>query len=296
MAKPRTGRKGWFLTALLGAMLIGGVSFAAFAAKSPDLNLAATTDNADWLPLKIGSGKVIVGCTWNNGCDNGYHGTSGRGPAIDFWTAIGTPVYAAGSGNLTGHWKNCNATGSPGCNGAAGNYITIAHAGGRTSRYLHLKSFARANGSVKKGQLIGYSGNSGNSADPRISPPHLHYDETVNNVKVDPGSMYAQHGSTRVKYPQAINSSYTSWRMVPKSAKKTVWNDWYGTKWEGKIVQQVNPGRPNTSWTVTSDWKKHWIPTTTVYYCKLNGGYANAGVIPAGDLARLTTSSTNASC
>lgn len=51
-----------------------------------------------------------------------------------------------------------------------GNHIAIKHAGGLTTWYAHLSEFHVEKGDlVKRGQLIGSMGSSGNS-----SGPHLH--------------------------------------------------------------------------------------------------------------------------
>ena len=57
------------------------------------------------------------------------------------------------------------------CNYGYGNGIILRHSDGSYSCYAHLSSVnVTANQSVKQGQLIGYSGSSGNS-----SGPHLHF-------------------------------------------------------------------------------------------------------------------------
>jgi len=55
-------------------------------------------------------------------------------------------------------------------NSSFGRYVTIQHADGTESLYAHLNEFGK-DGSVNSGDLIGYSGNSGNS-----TGPHLHFE------------------------------------------------------------------------------------------------------------------------
>lgn len=56
-------------------------------------------------------------------------------------------------------------------NGAYGNEVRLAHSGGSQTCYAHLKSFSvKAGQTVKGGQRIGISDNTGNS-----SGPHLHF-------------------------------------------------------------------------------------------------------------------------
>jgi murein DD-endopeptidase MepM/ murein hydrolase activator NlpD len=83
---------------------------------------------------------------------------------LDFGAPRGTPIYAAGSGNII----------KIGRNGSYGKYIKINHNNGYSTAYAHLNSFKRGlrKGSrVKQGQVIGYVGTTG-----RSTGPHLHYE------------------------------------------------------------------------------------------------------------------------
>ncbi len=63
-----------------------------------------------------------------------------------------------------------------------GNAVRIEHGHGFSTAYLHLSKIAIAQGErIKKGQVIGYVGDSG-----RSTGPHLHYSVYVNNVPVNP--------------------------------------------------------------------------------------------------------------
>ncbi|MDO6499241.1 M23 family metallopeptidase [Photobacterium sanguinicancri] len=82
---------------------------------------------------------------------------------LDFAVNIGTPIYAPADGVVE--------TVRP-SNKGSGNFIRLQHSFGITSSYSHLSKFAVRGGNfVDKGDLIGYSGNSGLS-----SGPHLHYE------------------------------------------------------------------------------------------------------------------------
>jgi hypothetical protein len=79
----------------------------------------------------------------------------------DFSTPYGTEVYATGSGKVI----------EAGWNGGFGNCIVIDHGYGYQSTYGHLSNIKVTVGlNIKRGDLIGLSGNSGTS-----SGPHLHY-------------------------------------------------------------------------------------------------------------------------
>ena len=86
-------------------------------------------------------------------------------PGLDFHAPIGTPVYATGNGVIE------EATSGAGL----GRYVKIEHAtAGYVTVYAHLSRIApglRKGKSIKRGDIIGYSGNSGLSA-----APHLHYE------------------------------------------------------------------------------------------------------------------------
>ena len=63
-----------------------------------------------------------------------------------------------------------------------GKYIKLSHAGGYETLYAHLNRIdAEIGQTVKKGQVIGLSGSSGNS-----TGPHLHFEVRKQNVQIDP--------------------------------------------------------------------------------------------------------------
>lgn len=63
-----------------------------------------------------------------------------------------------------------------------GNYIVISHGNGYTTLYAHMsKRVAQKGDTVKKGDLIGYVGSTGNS-----NGPHLHFEIWYNGSRTDP--------------------------------------------------------------------------------------------------------------
>ncbi len=96
---------------------------------------------------------------------NGYAGHWHNG--LDFAAAIGTPVLAAGDGVVSGVANEdlyCR-------HGAYGKFITIDHPNGLTTLYGHLsKQIVSKGDTVKRGQVIGYSGKTGYA-----TGPHLHF-------------------------------------------------------------------------------------------------------------------------
>lgn len=117
----------------------------------------------------------------------GYHGgITHKGLsayAIDFPVPIGTPIHAAREGIVVGAEGSHNAGGlSPDFRQYA-NYVIIEHGDGTMGNYYHLMQGGAAvavGQKVAKGDLIGYSGNTGYS-----SGPHLHFSIS----KVDPVTM-----------------------------------------------------------------------------------------------------------
>lgn len=105
---------------------------------------------------------------------NRKHPITGRVTAhkgTDFAVPIGTPVLAPGDGVVV------KAVRHP----YAGNYLVIRHGRQYTTRFLHLSRFLVKEGdTVRRGQRIALSGNTG-----RSTGPHLHYEFHVNNRPVD---------------------------------------------------------------------------------------------------------------
>ncbi len=92
---------------------------------------------------------------------------------IDFSAPIGTPIYATADGvvdrvdvSFSGYGKS----------------VEIDHGFGYRTRYAHMHGFAVKKGQkVKRGELIGYVGNTGLS-----TAPHLHYEVFINDKTVNP--------------------------------------------------------------------------------------------------------------
>ena len=92
---------------------------------------------------------------------------------VDYSVSIGTPVYSTGDGKVVKVETKYSGY---------GKQIEIDHGFGFKTKYAHLNGFNVKKGQrVKRGELIGYSGNSGKS-----TGPHLHYEVMVNNVKTNP--------------------------------------------------------------------------------------------------------------
>jgi murein DD-endopeptidase MepM/ murein hydrolase activator NlpD len=123
-------------------------------------------------PIRQGSGQLI----WPlNGPVTGVFGESRPGhmhAGIDIAVPEGTPIRAADSGRVA----------LMGSVGGYGNYTCVQHTASMSTCYAHQSSFATSTGAnVSQGQVIGYSGNTGNS-----TGPHLHFEVRINGTPVDP--------------------------------------------------------------------------------------------------------------
>ena len=112
---------------------------------------------------------------------------------IDFSAQMGTEAYATGDGVVydveKGHW-------------GYGNMVTIDHGFGYKTRYAHLqKAVVRKGQKVKRGQLIGYIGNTG-----KTTGVHLHYEVLKNDVQIDPINFF-YNDLTPDEYEQILEQS-----------------------------------------------------------------------------------------
>lgn len=112
---------------------------------------------------------------------------------MDFSAQMGTEAYATGDGVVedveNGHW-------------GYGNMVTIDHGYGYKTRYAHLqKSAVRKGQKVKRGQLVGYIGNTG-----KTTGVHLHYEVLKNNVAIDPINFF-YNDLTPDEYEQILEQS-----------------------------------------------------------------------------------------
>lgn len=99
---------------------------------------------------------------------------------VDYAAPSGTPVVSIGDGVITK--KGYQARGG-------GNHLSIKHNSVYTTKYMHLKGFAKgikAGARVKQGQLIGYVGSTGLS-----TGPHLDFRVYKNGSPIDPLKMEA---------------------------------------------------------------------------------------------------------
>jgi murein DD-endopeptidase MepM/ murein hydrolase activator NlpD len=96
---------------------------------------------------------------------------------MDFTAPTGTDVYATGNGVV----KTVKSQ-----RRELGNHIIIDHGFGYQTVYAHLDGFnVKAGQKVKRGDIIGFVGNTGLS-----TAPHLHYEVLLNGRYIDPALYY----------------------------------------------------------------------------------------------------------
>jgi murein DD-endopeptidase MepM/ murein hydrolase activator NlpD len=91
----------------------------------------------------------------------------------DFSAPRGTPIYATGDGVIKSTRKSFNGWGW---------HIIIDHSFGYETLYGHMSKFnVKVGQKVKRGEIIGFVGDTGKS-----TAPHLHYEVHINNRAVNP--------------------------------------------------------------------------------------------------------------
>ena len=150
-----------------------GKTFEAYRFKSKDEVFARYYEpSGEELELRLVDGPLD---SWEQVTSLLRDGRKHKG--VDFKTAVGTPVKATFDGTIAR--KNWSF-------GRNGNSLEVHEAGGkgRVALFLHLSELPKsvaAGQRVKKGEVIGKSGNSGHSF-----APHLHYQLMKGDKVIDP--------------------------------------------------------------------------------------------------------------
>jgi murein DD-endopeptidase MepM/ murein hydrolase activator NlpD len=108
--------------------------------------------------------------------------TSELHSGVDWATAFGTPIFAAGNGTIE----------EIGPRGGYGKYVRIRHADGYETAYGHMSAFARGlevGSRVRQGQVIGFVGSTGVS-----TGSHVHFEIHINGRFVDPMTVKLPRG------------------------------------------------------------------------------------------------------
>ena len=102
---------------------------------------------------------------------------------LDFTADIGTPVHATGDGTVKSAYFS----------GSFGNVIFLDHDFGYETRYAHLSRFNVTRGQkIKRGDIIGFVGNTGLSRG-----PHLHYEVLYKGLQINPINFFQRDLSNK---------------------------------------------------------------------------------------------------
>ncbi|MGW4384667.1 M23 family metallopeptidase, partial [Kitasatospora sp. NPDC004531] len=102
-----------------------------------------------------------------------------RHTGVDFPVQSGTPVLAVTEGTVSTAWHP-----------AYGRVATVTAPDGTRTLYGHLRAFRLTHGPVRAGEVIGWSGSTGNS-----TGPHLHFEvRPADGIPVDPVPWLLERG------------------------------------------------------------------------------------------------------
>lgn len=167
--------KRYFIVALAaaGATLVAAI----FLYKPASLLIYNIREPFFMRPIHTESSKMIVRNDSHGDGEFGSKRRNGRSHSgIDILAAVGTPVYASKSGMA---FRAEVPTGY-------GKYVMIYHPGGYQTYYGHLSDWAiKPVQHVRRGDLIGYVGKTGNASSKSMQP-HLHFEIRKEGEAQDP--------------------------------------------------------------------------------------------------------------
>lgn len=167
--------KGFSLLLLLPAYCCAQNSHSA-----EDLKAGKFTEDSSYiysLPFETNKKVFLI-----QGYDSRFFSHKGE-LALDFKVKKGTKVCAARDGVVIAAREDSDKGGLKKANLSDGNYVSVIHSDGSVAHYWHLRKdgvIVNIGDSVKTGQWIGLSGNTGYS-----SFPHLHFEVQGYNAEGD---------------------------------------------------------------------------------------------------------------
>ena len=172
---------------LYASLTIGGETKKYYRYQSPDDGIVDYYDETGKSAKKFLVRKPVSNAIMRSGFGGRRHPILGyvkMHTGVDWATAYGTPIFAAGNGTIE----------KAGNEGGYGKYIRIKHSNGYETAYGHMSAFAKGmdvGRKVRQGQVIGFVGSSGMS-----TGPHVHYEILVNGRFVDPMRVKLPRGRT----------------------------------------------------------------------------------------------------
>ena len=231
---------------ILRILLRGAMFVILFASIGVQSGMAETEGNVDNFRLPFeGTVDITQGprCSYSH---NDFWGIQNR-EAIDFNVRLGTPIYATESGQA--NYIDRGVSG--------GKTVLILHDNGLKSVYAHLdgpegETFPRH---VERGELIGFSGNSGHV------PEHLHFavlsgNPDLNYISGEPVPIWQMSGITwDSKYesllypasgeclPDGFNDGKAQWPsgggVIPTGTKRLVQRDFTVERTNPKVTEEL---------------------------------------------------------
>lgn len=162
---------------LFAALTVGGELKRFYRFQTPDDNMVDYYDETGKSAKKFLVRKPMSDGILRSGFGVRRHpilGYAKMHTGVDWAAAHGTPIYAAGNGEVE----------KVGWEGGYGKYIRLKHTNGYETAYGHMTAYARGiepGARVRQGQVIGFVGSTGLS-----TGAHLHYEIMVNGRFVDP--------------------------------------------------------------------------------------------------------------
>lgn len=127
---------------------------------------------------------------------------------VDVEAEFGTPIFAVEEGTIIKA-----APDSKGVDAGGGHMVFIDHGNGIQSRYMHLSFYTVKNGDqVKAGDVIGFSGDSGDA-----TKPLLHYELRVDDVPVDPTFIFESNNMFAAQEEEKEEVTFVEPFLVPQT-------------------------------------------------------------------------------
>jgi murein DD-endopeptidase MepM/ murein hydrolase activator NlpD len=162
---------------LYASLTVGGETKKYYRFQTPDDGVVDYYDESGKSAKKFLVRKPVANAIMRSGFGLRRHpilGYTKMHTGVDWATAYGTPIFAAGNGVVErAEWE-----------GGYGKYIRIKHNNGYETAYGHMSAFAKGivpGKRVHQGQVIGFVGSTGQS-----TGAHVHYEILVNGRFVDP--------------------------------------------------------------------------------------------------------------
>jgi murein DD-endopeptidase MepM/ murein hydrolase activator NlpD len=162
---------------LYASLTVGGETKKYYRFQTPDDSVVDYYDDAGKSAKKFLVRKPVNSAIMRSGFGARRHPILGyvkMHTGVDWATAYGTPIFAAGDGVVeVAGWE-----------GGYGKYVKLKHNNGYETAYGHMSAFAKGlevGKRVHQGQVIGFVGSTGES-----TGAHVHYEILVNGRFVDP--------------------------------------------------------------------------------------------------------------